>query len=242
MSTILRSADPDDSEFLTRCIILAGRGHLSRGFWDVAMPDLHKQAMLVEWLVLSDVRSTCHFGNFLVAETDGRPIAALAAYESDDPDMASLMPAVFDAFDGYGWDPQGLDDMAARLAGFATCAPPSSPGHLVIEWVASEAAHRRRGLVQRLLERAFADGRDRGLVQAQISIVKGNLAAQAAYQRAGFRMIQERCDPAFEAVFGAAGMVTLVRGLEHHADRATDRPAAALHARSVGTARPQAGG
>ena len=238
MSTIVRNADPDDSEFLSRCIVLAGRGHLPRGFWDVAMPDLRRQAMLVEWLVLSDIRSTCHFGNFLVAETDGRPVAALAAYDADDADMASLMPALFDAFDGYGWDPAELDDMAARLAGFATCAPPSSPGHLVIEWVACDTAHRGRGLVQRLLERAMTEGRDRGLLQAQISIVKGNQAAQAAYQRAGFRVLQERCDPVFEAAFGAAGMVTFVRGLGHRPDHPADWPAAAHRAHDMGTALP----
>lgn len=227
MSTLIRNADPDDSEFLSRCIIQAGRGHLSRGFWDVAMPDLRQQAMLIEWLVLSDVRSTCHFGNFLVAEADGRPVAALAAYDADEPDMASLMPALFDAFDGYGWDARELDRLAARLSAFGTCAPPASPGHLVIEWVACDPAHRRRGFIQRLLERALAEGRDRGLSRAQVSIVKGNHAAAAAYERAGFRMLQERCDPAFEATFGAGGMVTFARGVGHRADAPADRAAIA---------------
>lgn len=219
MTATIRAAEPEDSEFLSWCLLAAGQGHQNAGFWDVAMPDAERRAMLAEWLVLSDVRSTCHFGNFLIAEVDGSAEAALAAYDAGDPDMASLAPAIMDAFDGYGWDMAEMDALARRLAPYRTCAPAGNAGTWVVEWVATAPAHRRRGLVQTLLARALDDGRERGLSRAQVSIMSGNAAAQAAYERAGFRRHDERRDPAFEATFGAPGMVTLTRDLGRAAHR-----------------------
>jgi ribosomal protein S18 acetylase RimI-like enzyme len=218
MTVVVRAAEPEDSEFLSWCLLAAGQGHLRAGFWDVAMPDPERRAMLAEWLVLSDVRSTCHFGNFLIGEVDGAAAAALAVYDAGDPDMASLAPAIMDAFDGCGWDTAEMDAIARRLAPYRTCAPAAKAGTWVVEWVATAPAHRRRGLVQTLLDKALDAGRARGLARAQVSIMSGNTAAQAAYERAGFRLHDERRDPDFEATFGAPGMVTFTRGLGRAAE------------------------
>lgn len=213
MTATVRTGEPEDSEFLTWCILTAGQGHLCKGFWHVVMPDADRRAMLVEWLVLSELRSSCHFGNFIVAEIDGSAAAALAVYDAGDPAMASLAPAIMDALDGYGWDAAEMDAIAHRLAPYRTCAPAAKADTWVVEWVATAAAHRRKGLVQALLARALDAGRERGMSRAQVSIMSGNATAQAAYERAGFRQHDERRDPAFEATFGAPGMVTFTRNL-----------------------------
>jgi translation initiation factor 4G len=217
MTATVRTAEPEDSDFLTWCILAAGQGHLTKGFWDVAMPDADRRAMLAEWLVLSDVRSTCHFSNFLIAEVDGSAAAALAVYDPGDGDMVSLAPAIMDAFEGYGWDTAEMDRIARRLAPYRACAPSADAGTWIVEWVATAPAHRRTGLVQALLAKALDAGRGRGLTRAQVSIMKGNMAAEAAYERAGFRRHEERCDPVFEASFGAPGMVTFVRNISRGA-------------------------
>ena len=41
----------------------------------------------------------------------------------------------------------------------------------------------------------------------------GNEAAQRAYEKAGFRVVEERKDPAFEALLGAAGFARLTVAL-----------------------------
>ncbi len=223
MSTIIRAAEPEDSDFLSWCIETAGRGHEASGFWDVVMPDASRRSMLTEWLVLSDVRSTCHFSNFLIAEVDGAAAAALAVYDGGDPELGSLAPAILDAFEGYGWSESELGPLLSRIEPYRLCAPPAEAGALVVEWVATSPQFRRLRLVQRLLARALQDGRDAGLSMAQISIMMGNEPAAAAYARAGFRIADEARHPRFEATFGAPGMVRMTQRLDASAGSAAGR-------------------
>ena len=80
---------------------------------------------------------------------------------------------------------------------------PGDDAAWLIEHVATHPSQRRRGLVQALLERAFALAQ--GCRKAQITFVIGNEAAEKAYAKAGFQFAEEKRSARFEAVTGAPG-------------------------------------
>jgi RimJ/RimL family protein N-acetyltransferase len=67
--------------------------------------------------------------------------------------------------------------------------------------------------VRTLLERALEEGRSKGFRRAQISCLIGNDAAQRAYERAGFEVVEERRSEAFERLIGAPGFSRMTRKL-----------------------------
>ena len=54
-------------------------------------------------------------------------------------------------------------------------------------------------------------GRTRGHRLAQLTILIGNVAAQRAYEKAGFRVRDEKRHRDFQALLGAPGFMRMVR-------------------------------
>jgi ribosomal protein S18 acetylase RimI-like enzyme len=71
------------------------------------------------------------------------------------------------------------------------CIPPSIKGAWEIDSVATLPAFRRMEIVDELLDNVLNLGRERGYRQAQISIYIGNTPAQRAYEKYGFRLLDE---------------------------------------------------
>jgi ribosomal protein S18 acetylase RimI-like enzyme len=67
--------------------------------------------------------------------------------------------------------------------------------------------------VSRLLDHILEVGRKRGFQRAQINIYIGNTPAQRAYEKHGFRLLDEWRDPYFEKEIGSPGMARMLREL-----------------------------
>ena len=84
-------------------------------------------------------------------------------------------------------------------------------------WIIDSAAtlpeYRRKGLVDRLLAAILEKGRQEGLRRAQINVYIGNLAAQCAYEKHGFKIIDEKRHPDFETEIGSPGMARMLKNL-----------------------------
>jgi ribosomal protein S18 acetylase RimI-like enzyme len=216
--TIVR-ATPDHSPFLARIILASSRGHLRLGTFDVAL-DLPEDSLLdlLEWVNLSDFVSNCHFSKFLVAEREGEPLGALAAFDPTDSDLFPIGAALSDAFIGMGYSESDLNLALQRFEATRSCLPTYLPKTLAIEWIAVEAAHRGQGILPRLLTECFAIGVERSFQLAQISTYLDNRAAITAYERLGFYCGAELSDPAFEALLGSPGMAAMRRDLSGNAE------------------------
>ena len=81
----------------------------------------------------------------------------------------------------------------------------------MIEHVATDLAHRGRGLMQALIAHALEKGRAAGFARATISFLIGNEPAERAYAKAGFVFAEEKRDPHFEAIIGAPGFRMFAR-------------------------------
>lgn len=213
MSTAIRPATEADASFIAWVQQEAARSHLPYGFWDLAFigPDEWRLA-LIEKIVRAQARSFCHWSNFLIAEVDGAPAAGLSGYENPSVTAGELLfAAMAEAFGAVGWTELQAGAMQERIVPFLTCIPEAAEEDWVVEWVATRPEHRGKGLVKSLLQAILARGAERGHAQSQIAVLIGNTAAQRAYESAGFRVVDEKTSPSFEATFGTPGIRRMLR-------------------------------
>jgi ribosomal protein S18 acetylase RimI-like enzyme len=155
-------------------------------------------------VVLSASRSQLTRGPFDVA---------LELSDGEVLDMLPLGAALSDAYTALGHDEAELGEVIGRIEALRRCFPTAPPGTWTVEWVAVDAAHRRRGVCAKLMKEILAKGAERGLRKAQISTYVGNDSAIKTYERAGFRVESERRDPKFSSVLGVPGMITMLRNV-----------------------------
>jgi translation initiation factor 4G len=205
VTSTIRRARPEDADFIAWTILTAQRGHLPRGWFDVAMdwPEPLCRAF-VRRIALARSRSWWHTSHFLIAEVGGRPAAALCALRAggSTKDARSAMVEVVNA---TGLDAAEQSAIWRRGAYSGTCWTTGDDDNWLIEHVAAQPLHRGRGLVQALLGRALAAGKNAGCKRACIVFYIGNEAAERCYAKAGFAFADEKRDPEFEALTGAPG-------------------------------------
>src|SRR5260370_31764744 len=80
MRPAIRPAREDDADFLAWAILISQRGHIGRGWFDVALGRSEAEALaFVRRLVLARTLSWWHASKFFVAEENGTPAATLCA-------------------------------------------------------------------------------------------------------------------------------------------------------------------
>ena len=209
----IRGALPADAEFLARVLEMAGRGHLQRGPWDLMFPDPQERQVGLRRIVDGEARSWCHRDCFHVVDEDGEASAAMVAFEPSAIGGTSLTAPLFEAFAHLSWTTERISQVGPMLEPYTRCLPDMPAGTWIVENVGARADKRRRGLVAILLEHALEAGRELGFRRAQISCLVGNDPARMAYEKAGFEVVEELVDPAFEALLGAPGFQRMTRTL-----------------------------
>ena len=209
-----RPAALEDSTFLASAILNSSRSHLARGVWDLVVAGSEEDRLdFLELLTLMEIRNFCHYSNFLVADGNDGPAAALAGFDPGEPGMVAPGHAIAAAFEEFGARDTEMADAFGRLETYQTGLPEQKNGLWTIEWVWTVPSMQRRGIASALIERILGEGRRRGFRRAQITTFSSNTAAILAYEKAGFRIAEEKRQPDFERLMGAPGMVRCERGL-----------------------------
>ena len=203
-------ARAEHAPFIAWVMLAAARSHLPIGMWDLLCGGSEQETLrFLEALASTGESHWAHYSLFLVAEVDGRPAAALAGYIDATDGTHTLIPAVQRANAAVG---RSDDDLAAgwmRAASIAQVGPEHEPSNWIIEHVATAPEFRRQGLVDRLLAAVLDRGRTRGATVADVGVLIGNDRAQSAYEKAGFRVIDEKLAPEFEAAYHCPGIRAL---------------------------------
>jgi len=213
MGIKIRPGRTDDAPFLAWVIIASGRGQGNRGIWEILIEGTEKECLaFLELVTVTEKPHLFHHSCYLVAESKGLPIAALAGYDPEVLGYDALREALPEVFKKMGFD-GSADTMNETAAQVLECIPDEIDGAWIIESVATLPDFRRRGLVDRLLEETMEQARKKGFRLAQINIYIGNTPAQRAYEKHGFKLLDEKRDPVFEAEVGSPGMARLWRDL-----------------------------
>lgn len=208
MGIEIRAARPDDSRFLAWAVVESARSHLSRGFWDLWIPDDDERRIaFVEKLLLAERASLWHWTLFHIAEIDGEPAATLSG--CDPTQLVIPDAAVGEVMAASAWSEAEGAAAVVRATPFFGCMHEPAPRAWVVESVATRPEARGRGLAAALVEHVLALGRRRGHELAQLNLMIGNEAAQRVYERAGFAITDEKRDPALEAAIGCPGVAQM---------------------------------
>ncbi|NOJ44305.1 GNAT family N-acetyltransferase [Bradyrhizobium australiense] len=210
VAPVIRQGRADDADFIARIILLAQRGPRPFGWFDFALAQAEPQVLdFIGKLAVAKPRSWYHVSQFLIAEVDGKPAAALCAMPSRETrdTMRSAIEEVALAAGVSG------ADIFARGAYARPCWVQGGAQDWLIEHVASQPSARGRGLVQALIARALSAGRAAGFARASITFVIGNDAAERCYAKAGFAFAEEKRDPEFERLTGSPGFRCFARAI-----------------------------
>jgi len=214
MDIIIREGRPDDADFIAWVMQEAGRSHLQRGIWDLALPGPDdKRLGYISQLVKTEDRTFCHYKKFLVAEVNAAPAAALTAYIPDTEVRGITIGALNNILSGDGWTEKQIGTMMQCFAPLQTCTPEAPDNTWIIDFVATRKEFRGGGLVGSLLAAILEKGRNLGCETSQVAIFIGNTSAQRVYEKAGFKIVDEKRHPDFEAALGCPGIVLLRRAL-----------------------------
>ena len=213
MNIQIRPARPDDAPFLAWAILISGRAHVQHGIWEVILGGTEGECLaFLQSLAVTQTPHLFHYSSFLLAEVDDHPVAALGGYDPKVKGYPALRQAIGEVLPTIGLsglDP-GANDRSQRVL---RCIPEEIEGAWVIDSGATVPEFRRRGIVSQLLKEIVERGRRQGFLRAQINMYIGNTPAQRAYEKYGFKVMDEKRDPVFEKEIGSPGMIRLVRDL-----------------------------
>jgi len=209
----IHPARSDDAPFLAWAILTSGRAHVQRGIWEVILGGSEEECLtFLQLLAMTNTPHQFHYSCFLVAEVEGRPVAALGGYDPRFLGYPALRKAVAEVSQKMGFS--GPDPAAMKRSETVLCCIPDEvEGAWVIDSVATIPEFRRQGIVDKLLEEILEKGRKQGFGRAQINMYIGNVPAQKAYEKHGLRVVDEKRHPDFEAEIGSPGMVRLLLNL-----------------------------
>lgn len=192
--------------------LTAARSHLERGIWDLYIDRPEAETLrFVEALASTEARHFAHYKNFIVAEVDGRPAAALSGYFAEQEGTPTLLAGIAEANAALGRSEAENEAGWQRAGSIMLCAIEHVPRAWIVEWVATAPEFRRRGLIDRLMAEILERGRQRGASIADIGVLIGNDPAQRAYEKNGFAVVGESRNATFEAAYGCPGVRLLRR-------------------------------
>ncbi|MBV9330709.1 MAG: GNAT family N-acetyltransferase [Alphaproteobacteria bacterium] len=212
MSVTFRHATEADADFLAWAMLVAARGHLTRGWFDIVLArDEAFCLAYIRHLALSRVRSWWHWSLFDVAESEGEPVCAACTFRGTGVYRVSGA-AMQEASRATGLSEDEQSKLWPRGAFIISCST-GEEGALTVENVATLPAWRGQGIAEQLIRHALDKAKREGSRRAQISFLIGNDAAERCYARAGFTFEEERRTPEFEAAMGVPGLRRFARDL-----------------------------
>jgi len=212
MSTSFRPATLDDAAFLGWAIVMAARGHLSRGWFDIVLqrPEEFCIAFCAR-LANAQAKSWWHHSFFTIAEVDGAVAAAACAFPDDTPYTVSG-DAMAEAAQLSGIDAAEQAELRPR-GQFIMSATSGEDNCWTIENVATRADMRGKGIATELVRNLVSGFFGNGPRKAQISFLIGNEAAERCYLGCGFTLAEDKTSEEFEAAMGVPGIRRLYRSL-----------------------------
>lgn len=200
--------------FVAWVMLAAARSHLPVGVWDFYTDAPEAETLrFLETLATTESRHFAHYTNFIVAEVDGTPAAGLSGYFEADLGMGRLMAGMDETNATLGRSAEENEAGWQRAGSVVHTSIEHEAGVWIVEWVATAAEFRRRGLVDQLMAEMMDIGRSKGATTSDIGVFIGNDPAQRAYEKAGFTVVGEKRSPEFEAVYGCPGGRLLRRSI-----------------------------
>lgn len=115
-------------------MLMAGRSHMKVGIWDLIISQPEDTYLgFLEMLTLQGSRHICYYTEFIVAEVDGHPAAALEGFDPVSNGEATVAEPMAIVVEKMGLTEQDMAPGQQNLAAFMTCHPDFAEGAWVVE-------------------------------------------------------------------------------------------------------------
>lgn len=198
----IRTATIEDADFIAWAILESSRAGKKEGIFDRIFAPSNDLAQTLKMLITNDIKTICHYSNFLLAEIDGELAGALCGY------------------DGYklSWDTMGqaLESMGCqgdyreRISSYFICEPSVEKNTIVLNFMITKEKFRGLGVVKELVKKVLLTARLKGFRRAQTSIEIGSIETQLAYEKMGFTAKEEKRSNYYLEEFGRPGITSYV--------------------------------
>jgi predicted GNAT family acetyltransferase len=202
---VIRTAKVDDVSFIAWAILESSRAGKKQGVFDLIFSPAEDISKMLETLIVHEIKTICHYSNFLIAEIDGEPVGALCGY------------------DGYrlSWDKmsEALSSMGCkgnykeRIASYLLCEPEIEKNTIILDFMVTKDEYRGLGVVKELVKKVLLNARLKGFRKAQTGIEIGSIETQLAYEKMGFTAKEQKKSDYYLKDFGRAGITRYVMDL-----------------------------
>ena len=189
----VRRATRDDIPFLAWCNIAATSPEPGFCYWDSLLEDTKTSTLeFIQAVFAADALAWGKVEEFFVIEEAGQLLAGASAFTMNRDDYRPFrLERLSNVAKMLGWNHETLEQFRFGYENVWSDPQDSSlapQAPWIIECVAVIPEARGRGLVRRLFNALFDEGRKLGHSHVGISVTTGNEAAQRAYESIGFRL------------------------------------------------------
>lgn len=214
MNIDIRSAKPDDAQFLAWVMLAATRSHNKYGVWEHYVGGTEEDCLsFLQLIATTQKPHLFHYSTFIVAEVNGQKAGALSGYDPKVLGMRAFTQTLPEVIQQLGWTANDQKAALDRYLPFMTCTPDNAEGAWVVESVAVLPEYRKKGIVSMLLAEALDRGRKNGFKLTQIGVIIDNKPARRAYEKQGFKFDKEKRHPNFEEIYGSPGIARFLLAL-----------------------------
>ena len=198
----IRTAKATDAEFIAWAILESSRAGKKQGVFDRIFSPSDDLNKTLEALVTNEIKTLCHYSNFLIAEVDGELAGALCGYDGYKVSWDTMSQAL----EGMGC--QG--DYKERISGYLMCDPSVEKNTLVLDFMITKEKFRGLGVVKELVKKVLLNARLKGFRRAQTGIEIGSVETQLAYEKMGFEAKEEKKSDYYLEEYGRPGITSYV--------------------------------
>lgn len=201
----IHPATVEDAAFITWAILESSRAGKEKGVFDLIFSPSGDVEKMLAALVVHDIKTICHYSNFLIAEVDDKQAGTLCSYDGYRVSWDNMS----EALESMGC--QG--DFKERIAAYLMCEPEVEKNTLVLDFMITKDEFRGLGVVKELVKKVLLNARLKGFRKAQTNIEIGSIETQMAYEKMGFVAKEEKKSDYYLEEFGRLGITQYVMEL-----------------------------
>ncbi|MDD2358554.1 MAG: acyl-CoA acyltransferase [Thiovulaceae bacterium] len=199
----VRKATPADSEFLALCMLKSSRAGKNIGLFDLIF-DINEDERLLgmlEKLTVSEIKTYCHYSNFLIAIIDGEAVGTLCNYEPRIATSELLSKALEEL--GAG---EKYEENASMVS---LCSFQTDKRTWMLDFLIEKDGYSDLVIVRELLKKSLLTASLKGYRIVHTMVEIGSADILLVYKKLGFKVIDEKKCEVFKENFGRSGVVLL---------------------------------
>lgn len=203
MKVTVRKATQSDTVIISKAILSSSRAGKKVGLFDYVF-QASDDTILLEYLkrlATTSTKSYCHYSNFFIAESAGKSVGAICAYE---PRIATH-DALAKALEEIGID----ESYHERIAGYLLCEHEMDNQTWVLDFLMIEEEYKSIETYKEIITKSMLPARLKGYRKVQTMVEIGSIEPELMYKKLGFTVIDEKRSDYYEEQFGRFGIIRL---------------------------------